>query len=120
MSTQHPWGSLLQRWVWVLFWAVAVWGPTAAWAQDHILEKSFWTDTTGSATFEQASAAPYTPYKGVLSKGFSRDVQWVRLKIDGVEPGVTDKLVLRIRPVFLDQITLFDPLEHEPGRASRT
>ena len=28
--------------------------------------------------------------------------------------------MLRIRPVFLDQITLFDPLEHEPGRASRT
>lgn len=120
MSTQHPWGSLLQRWVWMLFLAVAVWGPTAAWAQDHILEKSFWTDSTGSASFDQARSAPYMPYKGVLSKGFSRDVQWVRLKIDGVQPGVTDKLVLRIRPVFLDQITLFDPLEQDPGRASRT
>ena len=119
MSTQHPWGSLLQRWVGVLFLAVAVWGPTAAWAQDHILEKSFWTDTTGSASFEQARSAPYTPYKGVLSKGFSRDVQWVRLKIDGVEPGVTDKLVLRIRPVFLDQITLFDPIELDQGRVPR-
>lgn len=120
MSIQHPWGSLLQRWVWVLFWAFAWWGPTAAWAQDHILEKSFWTDTTGSASFEQASAAPYMPYKGVLSKGFSRDVQWVRLKIDGVEPGVTDKLVLRIRPVFLDQITLHDPLELAQGKSART
>ena len=119
MSSQHPWGSLLQRWVWVLFWSVAVWGPTAAWAQDHILEKSFWTDTTGSASFEQARSAPYTPYKGVLSKGFSPDVQWVRLKIDGMQPGVTDKMVLRIRPVFLDHITLFDPLEQVPGRASR-
>lgn len=92
----------------------------AALAQDRILEKSFWTDTTGSASFEQARSAPYQPYKGVLSKGFSRDVQWVRLRIDGVEPGLTDQLVLRIRPVFLDQITLFDPLELERSRASRT
>ena len=120
MSSHRPWASLLQRLVGVLFWVVVVWGPTVALAQDRILEQSFWTDTTGSASFEQARSASYTPYKGVLSKGFSRDVQWVRLKIDGVQPGVTDKLVLRIRPVFLDQITLFDPLEQDPGRASRT
>ena len=120
MFNQHPWGSFLKCWGWVLLGVVAMWGPTLAWAQDHILEKSYWTDTTGVASFEQARSASYTPYKGVLSKGFGRDVQWVRLKIDGVQPGVTDKLVLRIRPVFLDHITLFDPLEQDPGRASRT
>lgn len=92
----------------------------AARAQDHILEKSLWTDTTGSANFEQARSAHYTPYKGVLSQGFGRDVQWVRLTIDGVQAGVTDKLVLRIRPVFLDQITLFDPLELDQGSPARS
>lgn len=111
---------MLKRWVWLLFLVLAVWGPTATLAQDHILEKSIWTDTSGSASFEQARFGPYKLYTGVLSKGFSRDVQWVRLKIDGVEQGVTDKLVLRIRPVFLDHITLFDPLEQNPGRASRS
>lgn len=120
MSSQRPFGLLLCRLVWIFGLVLAVWGHSSAIAQDHILEKAFWTDTTGTASFEQARSASYQPYKGVLSKGFSLDVQWVRLKIDGVEPGVTDKLVLRIRPVFLDQITLFDLLEEDPVRASRT
>jgi hypothetical protein len=64
--------------------------------------------------------ANYVPYTGVLSKGFSPHVQWIRLKIDAVPSGSTDKLVLRIRPVFLDNITLFDPLELAQGQASRT
>ncbi|WP_416548301.1 7TM-DISM domain-containing protein [Limnohabitans sp. DCL3] len=120
MSIQCPWGPFLKRWVCLLWGIVALWGPTAAWAQDRILEKTYWTDTTGSASFEQARSAPYTPYKGVLSKGFGRDVQWVRLEMDGMPPNAADKLVLRIRPVFLDHITLYDPLELDQGIAPRT
>jgi hypothetical protein len=30
-------------------------------AQQRILEKAYWTETSGSATFEQARAAVYTP-----------------------------------------------------------
>ena len=98
----------------------ALWGATAVLAQDHILERAVWTDTTGSASFEQARAASYTPYLGVLSKGFTPDAQWIRLKIGAVHSGGADKLVLRIRPVFLDHITLYDPLELPHGKAART
>ena len=120
MSSYRPWGSLLQRWACWLFLAIAAFGPMAALAQDHILEKAVWTDTSGTADFEQARLASYTPYTGVLSKGFSPNAQWVRLKIGAVPSASTDKLVLRIRPVFLDQITLYDPIEQEQGRAART
>jgi len=120
MPHQRPWSSLLQRWMWVLFLALAVWGPTAALAQDHIIERAVWTDTTGHASFEQARLASYTPYLGVLSKGFTPDAQWIRLTIDAVPPGGADKLVLRIRPVFLDHIALYDPLELPPGKLART
>ena len=119
MFNQHPWGSFLECWGWVLLGVVAMWGPTLAWAQDHILEKTYWTDTTGVASFEQARSASYTSYNGVLSKGFGREVQWVKLKIDGMASNADDKVVLRIRPVFLDQITLFDPLEFHLGKPTR-
>jgi two-component system, sensor histidine kinase LadS len=120
MSSYRPWGSLLQRWVSWLFLAIAAFGPMAALAQDHILEKAVWTDSSGTTDFEQARLASYTPYTGVLSKGFSPNAQWVRLKIGAMPNPSTDKLVLRIRPVFLDQITLYDPIEQEQGRAART
>ena len=119
MFNQHPWGSFLKCWGWVLLGVVAMWGPTLAWAQDHILEKSYWTDTTGAASFEEARSASYASYNGVLSKGFGREVQWVKLKIDGMASNADDKVVLRIRPVFLDQITLFDPLEFHLGKPTR-
>lgn len=104
-------------WVLVMAWLLC---PAAAGAQDHILEKSYWTDTTATASFDEARAANYTPYSGVLSKGFSRDVQWIRLRIGGVPADGPDSLVLRIRPVFLDEITLYDPVALAKGQSTRS
>ena len=111
---------LLQSYWWVMCFVLAVLGPTSVSAQDHILEKSYWTDHTGQASFAQAREATYTPYSGVLSKGFSTDVQWIRLKIDAISAEGPDKLVLRIRPVYLDTITLFDPVDLSRGQVART
>lgn len=94
-------------------------GASQAHAQGWISERAVWTDTRGTASFEDARSASYTPYTGVLSKGFGRDVQWIRLTIDAVPPGLSDTLVLRIRPVFLDDITLFDPADMASGKAPR-
>lgn len=114
---------LVLAWGWLVCWFWGAW-PGAAWAHDHILEKAYWTDTRATASFEQARAAPYTPYTGVLSQGFGPQTQWIRLKI-GAAPDddthtSTSTLVLRIRPVFLDSITLYDPVELAQGRAARS
>jgi len=101
-----------------LVWALL--GPASVWAKDLILEKGYWTDPGGQASFAQAREASYTAYTGVLSKGFSADVQWIRLKIDAVPADGPDTLVLRIRPVFLDEITLFDPVDLSRGQEART
>lgn len=103
--------------LWVVVWLLL---PAAGWAQDHILEKSYWTDVNGTASFDQARAASYTPYTGVLSKGFNTHVQWIRLKIGGVPADGPDSLVLRIRPVFLDEITLYDPVALAKGQVARS
>ena len=94
--------------------------PSHGWADDHILEKAWWTDTSGSASFEDAQAASYTPYEHVFSKGFSADAQWIRLKIEATPSGDQEALVLRLRPVYLDEITLFDPVALKTGQPPRT
>ena len=81
-----------------------------AWAKDHITERAYWADPSGQVSFDQARNQSYIPYDGVLSKGYNHSVQWVRLTIGPAAPGI-DALVLRIRPVYLDQISLFDPSE---------
>jgi signal transduction histidine kinase len=121
MSSQRICGLFLQRLLCALGLAWSFLLCTATWAQDQVLEKAYWTDTSGNASFDQAQAASYTPYSGVLSKGFSPHVQWVRLKIKGVPESFSSTLVLRIRPVYLDSIALFDPLQlsaAEPIRAT--
>ncbi len=86
-------------WLLGLAWALLA-QPCAA-AQDHILERAVWTDTSGAASFDQARSATYIPYTGVLSKGFNANVQWIRLKIAAIPSDLSSALVLRIRPVYL-------------------
>ena len=76
----------LTRWLgWAFLGCLLL--PALGWAQDRILDKAYWTDATGAATFEQAREASYTSYSGLLSKGFGPQAQWVRLQIDGVPAG---------------------------------
>ena len=90
--------------------------PAHAAGKDYVSASAYWEDTSGQATFEHAQQQPYTPYQGTLSRGYSRSVHWVRLRIDGADSAVVgDKLVLRIRPVFLARITLFDPADTSPN-----
>lgn len=78
-------------------------------ARDHITERGYWQDDSAQVTFEQAQHQTYSTYDGVLSRGYTSSAIWIRLNI--MPPAEADKLVLRIRPVYLDDITLFDPLD---------
>lgn len=84
----------------------------AALAADHITARSYWQDDTAQATFEQAKEQHYTTYEGVLGRGFTQAAIWIRIDIaQPTKSAPTDKLVFRISPVFLDEITLYDPLD---------
>lgn len=104
--------TVFRFWLWIALKAF-IFGLLAgqAWASDRILERAYWSDVTGQASFEQAQQQNYQPYTGVLSKGFSPHVQWIRLQIPGADTIQSNTLVLRIRPVYLDEITLFDPAD---------
>ena len=109
-----------------LFWAVCtgvLLSPSLSFAQDHITQRAWLEDPTGQMTWQQAQNAPAQPYTGALSQGFGHSAIWLRLRVD---PGSSasslqspDQLVLRIRPVYLDDIQVYDPLAPN-GLAGRT
>ena len=96
-----------------LFMACAV---VTSFASEYITARHYWQDEAGLATLEKAQEKNYKAFDGVLSLGYTQSVTWIRLDI--APPQGEDKLVLRIRPVFLDEMTLFDPLD-DSGKLRR-
>lgn len=82
-------------------------------ARDHITERAWLEDPTGQLALEQVRKLPLTTFQGVLSRGYGDSAIWVRLRIaPRARPALPphgDGLVLRIRPVYLDDIQVFDP-----------
>lgn len=74
--------------------------------EDLILKGAFWKDSTGQANLAQAQEQIYTPYKKDFSGGYTDAAHWLRLKIAASETPTT----LRLTPTWLDEITLYDPL----------
>lgn len=94
------------KWLLTVFITCVAFGASAT---DHITARGYWEDKTAQATFEQAQAQQYTAFDGVLSRGYTQSATWIRLTI--TPPAGEGELVLRIRPVYLDEITLYDPLD---------
>ena len=96
---------------------------------DLIESRAYLEDPSGTLTFQEARARPFTPYTGVLAKGLTTSVYWLRLQINpnlaqdrsaidqigGFPPvlhnpsGAFDDLVMRVRPPYTDHISLYDP-----------
>jgi signal transduction histidine kinase len=103
---QRIFTTSLCKWLLTLFITCVGFAATAT---EHIAARGYWEDKTSQATFEQAQVQQYTPFEGVLSRGYTQSATWIRLTI--TPPVGEDELVLRIRPVYLDEITLYDPLD---------
>jgi signal transduction histidine kinase len=82
--------------------------------QDHITQREWMEDIRGRMTLAQVQRAPLQPFSGALSRGYGEGVLWLRLRVDPAAqpPGRNspDQLVLRMRPVYLDEVQVFDPL----------
>lgn len=105
--------------IWLVLQVLA----TPAWAErlDLVTQASWLEDRTASLTWPQVQQLPTQPYLGALSRGYGVGAVWLQLKIDPGQlspagEGVDDRLALRVRPVYLDDIQVFDPLAPD-GRA---
>lgn len=78
-------------------------------SHDYVLERAYFEDTSSALNFDQIQHKTFTPYDGLLSKGYSKSAYWVRLKIAASTQPELKEFVLRMQPTYLDEIQLFDP-----------
>ena len=79
---------------------------------DHILERAYVVDESGKLGLDEVRQMPLQRYEGVLSRGFTESATWIRITVAPLQesrPG--ERLAVRVRPVYLDEIQLFDPLD---------
>ncbi len=83
-------------------------------AHDFVSERAWVEDPAGTMTLAEAQQAPATAFDNkYFTRGFSQSTFWLRLRIDpntSPDHPATDKLVIRIRPPYQDQVRLHDPL----------
>lgn len=100
----------------IVLWLAAA---AAAFAGEHdlVVERAWLEDPGGLLTWEQVRERPMAPLRGVLSRGYGDAPVWIRLRVDpGPSSRGAESLFVRIRPMYLDEVTLFDPLQEPPGR----
>ena len=111
--------SALARWVFKLLLVLSCLLETTAIAvtDDRITSRSYWEDATHEASLEQAQVQEFTPYTGVLTRGYTPSAVWIRLEVSPPSNSrEDDQLILRIRPIYLDEIVLYDPLDPHQHR----
>lgn len=92
--------------------AISIASMAAASANDLILSRSYWEDASNQATLEVAQENKFQEYTGVLSRGYTQSAVWIQLEVAPTQNMKADeKVILRIRPIYLDEITLYDPLD---------
>jgi signal transduction histidine kinase len=78
-------------------------------ANDLVVERAIFEDTTGSLSLAQVQDASFTPAPKVIFKGYSRSAFWIRLAVE--VPVGSGPLSVRIQPTVLDSVTLFYPAD---------
>ena len=103
--------------------------PFLATAQDLVSERSYFEDPGSLLQLNDVQAADaagrFKRYTGILNRGYSASAFWIKLNIQpggSAEPHPlfntaqsVEQLILRIRPNYLDEIALYDPLDPQPG-----
>lgn len=83
-----------------------------------ITEQAWVEDQTGALELDEVKRLPMNPWQGLLALGYGESVVWMRLRIDPALANAKpeDVLYLRIRPSYLDEVVLIDPLQVPPDR----
>jgi two-component system, sensor histidine kinase LadS len=103
--------TVLKR-VFVCLWLACCTGWVLA--GELVTERGWVEDPAGDMTLAQVMVAPQTPMKGIyFGRGFSNSAFWIRLRIDPSqwpEASPDKELVIRLRPAYLDEFQLYDPM----------
>lgn len=96
--------------------AVAITEPQSpAHSDQYLLDRAYFEDETNALTFDQVQKQRFTPYKRVLTAGYRSGTFWLRLTVAASH----ETLVLKIRPIFIEEIELFDPAASKLNRSGK-
>ena len=80
---------------------LAAWVPAAhAQTTDYLIARAWVDDPDGSLDLQQVRQLPALPYDGVLARGYTQSVTWLKLTVaPAPEAGPDHRLMLRIQAV---------------------
>jgi two-component system, sensor histidine kinase LadS len=97
-----------------LFLALSMLAALPAHASDYIAERAWVEDSSGELTRDEVARRMEQRFEGALAKGYGSSAIWVRIRVDpNARPPsarMADNLILRVRPAYLDEVLVFDPL----------
>lgn len=103
---------ILIAWLMLLTVQIA-WAQPFADQDDHIVTREYYADPQGLLGIDEVTSKSFTPIGTILSRGYSPDTHWLRLRI---APTAGGALLLRIIPTYLDELTLYLPDPERPGK----
>jgi signal transduction histidine kinase len=110
----HRFFSNLCAWLWAmplsLLLLTGCQGAASGVAPDLALSKSWRMEPSASFTLQDAEKA--TDWKALPESntwGFGKETVWVRLQLKAADQDTRMPWVVRVRPAFLDYVTLYDP-----------
>lgn len=102
---------VMHRLLWVILLGMLSAGGMAA-PVGYVLERAYVVDDNADLDLETVRQRPAQRYEGVLSRGFTEAATWIRITVaPAVSPRPDERLLVRVRPGFLDEVRLFDPLD---------
>ena len=82
-------------------------------AQDLMTERAYFEDPYGTLALAQLEVADFLVTGKIISRGYTHDTLWVRLKVDA--PPDRRRLALRVFPAQLEEVRFFSKQESEEG-----
>jgi two-component system, sensor histidine kinase LadS len=73
-------------------------------SDQYLLSQAYFEDKSNSLSISQIKQQEFTPYQETLTGGYKTGTFWIKLKI----AASTQPLILKIRPIFIEEIELFD------------
>lgn len=75
----------------------------------YVLSQSYFEDQSNALSITQIEQQTFIPYQKTLTGGYKKGTYWIKLTI----AASAQPLILKIRPVFTEEIELFDPAAQE-------
>lgn len=80
--------------------------PASASSAIHT-DMAFYEDLSVKMTLSEVEGLKLTPFLGNLPVGYGSSAVWIKIKVSGHSAESNEKLVLKVTPIYLDEIDIF-------------